>query len=60
MDTVTVDVTQMPVANLHSETWFDLIDDVQDINALASQAGTSAYEILTNLGAHYWRHYITP
>lgn len=33
------------------------VDDVQDIDALAQGAGTSAYEILTRLGARYRRHY---
>jgi alanine racemase len=58
MDTVTVDVTGVPQEHLHPGALFDLIDEVQDINALAAQAGTNAYEILTNLGPRYQRQYI--
>jgi len=58
MDTVTVDVTGVPDEHLHPGALFDLIDEVQDINALAAQAGTNAYEILTNLGPRYQRQYI--
>lgn len=58
MDTVTVDVTGVPDEHLHPGALFDLIDEVQDINALAAQAGTNAYEILTNLGPRYQRQYL--
>jgi alanine racemase len=58
MDTVTIDVTGVPEEQLHPGTLFDLIDEVQDINALAAQAGTNAYEILTNLGPRYQRQYL--
>jgi alanine racemase len=58
MDTVTVDVTDVPAEHLHPGALFDLIDEVQDINALAAQAGTNAYEILTSLGPRYRRHYL--
>ena len=37
---------------------FDLLDSTQDINRVASQAGTNAYEILTSLGARYRRQYL--
>lgn len=57
MDTVTVDVTDAPVGSLVPGAMFDLIDEVQDINLLAEQAGTSAYEVLTSLGARYRRVY---
>lgn len=39
-----------------SATLFDVIDQTRDINALAQQAGTNAYEILTSLGSRYRRH----
>ena len=58
MDTVTVDVTDVPTEHLHPGALFDLIDEVQDINALAAQAGTNAYEVLTSLGPRYRRHYL--
>jgi alanine racemase len=34
------------------------VDDIQDINALAREANTNAYEILTSLGARYRRQYL--
>ena len=60
MDTVTVDATDVPVDRLVPGTLLDVIDDAQDINALAAQAGTNAYEILTSLGTRYRRCYLTP
>ncbi|MEO8298831.1 MAG: alanine racemase [Burkholderiales bacterium] len=58
MDTVTVDVTDVDEALLQPGALFDVMDEVQDVNALARQAGTNAYEILTSLGSRYKRHYI--
>ena len=58
MDTVAVDVTEIAVDRLASGTPFDVIDETQDINALAQQAGTNSYEIITSLGSRYRRHYL--
>lgn len=58
MDTVTVDVTEVVPDRLVPGLPLDVLDDVQDINALATQAGTNAYEILTSLGTRYQRHYL--
>lgn len=58
MDTVTVDVSAINPDDLAPGTLFDVIDDVQDINALALQAGTNAYEVLTSLGSRYRREYV--
>ena len=58
MDTLTVDVTDVPAELLSPGTWFDLVHDRQDINALAAQAGASAYELLTRLGHRYARVYL--
>jgi len=60
MDTVTVDATALPADALAPGAAFDLIDEVHDINALAAEASTNAYEILTSLGPRYRRHYINP
>lgn len=57
MDTVTVDVTEVDATLLGPGALFDVVDEVQDINALAQEAGTNAYEILTSLGARYRRQY---
>ena len=58
MDTVTVDVSALPVEALAPGAAFDLIDADHDINAIALEAGTNAYEILTSLGPRYARRYV--
>jgi len=58
MDTIIVDVTAVDPEALAPGAAFSLIDEVHDINAVAAQAGTNAYEILTSLGPRYRRHYI--
>jgi alanine racemase len=58
MDTVTVDVSALPVEALAPGAAFDLIDADHDINAIALEAGTNAYEILTSLGPRYARRYL--
>jgi alanine racemase len=58
MDTVTVDASALPADALVPGAAFDLIDEVHDINAVAAEAGTNAYEILTSLGPRYHRAYI--
>ena len=58
MDTITVDVTEMPEHQLTSGAQFDLIDSAHDINQVATEAGTNAYEILTSLGPRYRRRYL--
>jgi alanine racemase len=57
MDTLTVDVSQIHADRLVPGTLFDVIDDVHDINAVAQEAGTNAYEVLTSLGHRYTRNY---
>ena len=58
MDTVTVDATDVPDPHLLPGAPVELINDAHDINALAAEAGTNAYEILTSLGPRYQRRYI--
>ena len=55
MDLITVDVTRVPEARLGDMV--DLIGPHHDIDALAEEAGTIGYEILTSLGRRYRRHY---
>lgn len=53
MDLITVDVTHLgriPQA-------LDLLGPHQDVNTLATAAGTIGYEVLTSLGARYTRRY---
>jgi alanine racemase len=58
MDTVTVDVTEVPEPHLAPGAPVELIGQAHDINALADEAGTNAYEILTSLGPRYQITYI--
>ena len=53
MDLITVDVSHLaaPPRSL------DLIGPDQGVDALADQAGTIGYEILTGLGPRYLRRY---
>ena len=55
MDLSTFDVTGLP--NLAVGDWLDLIGP-GGIDALASQAGTNGYEVLTSLGHRYPRCYL--
>ena len=58
MDTVTVDATDVPIDRLVPGTPVDVLDESQDVNSLAQQSGTNAYEVLTSLGARYRRQYV--
>lgn len=58
MDTITVDVTDVPEALLNEGTLFDLIGDGIPVDEVAAAAGTIGYEILTNLGQRYARRYV--
>ena len=55
MDTVTVDVSELPPDWISPDAQFDVLDAGHDVNALAEQAGTNGYEILTSLGSRYRR-----
>lgn len=58
MDTCTVDVTGLSPALLQPGALVDFIGPRQPIDAVATQADTIAYEILTSLGHRYHRQYI--
>ena len=58
MDLVTVDVSAIAPELLVPGAPFELIGPNLDINALASLAGTNAYEMLTSLGPRYGRVYL--
>ncbi len=53
MDSLTFDVTDHP--EIERGSLLTLLDDVQTIETLAVQAGTSGYEVLTRLGPRYRR-----
>jgi alanine racemase len=56
MDLSTFDVTDAP--GLRTGDWLDLIGPQNGVDAVAEQAGTNGYEILTSLGRRYPRTYL--
>jgi len=58
MDSITLDVTALPPGRLRPGDWVELIGPHQPIDALARDAGTISYEMLTSLGARYHRTYL--
>ncbi len=58
MDTVTFDVSDVPTDALAPGGFVDLIGEGNPVDAVANRAGTIGYEILTNLGRRYYRHYV--
>lgn len=58
MDMITLDVTDIPPEHAQPGTPVDLIGGPHPIDALAAEAGTIGYEILTSLGRRYRRSYI--
>ena len=57
MDLITLDVTALPPEQVRPGCVVDLIDPERGPDALAAEAGTIGYEILTALGQRYHRVY---
>lgn len=55
MDLITLDITRVPEAR--PGTMVELIGPHHDVDALAAEAGTIGYEILTGLGHRFRRRY---
>jgi len=58
MDTVTLDATGVPDAVLVPGAWVEVMGSSRDADAVAADAGTIAYEILTGLGRRLVRRYV--
>ena len=58
MDLITIDVTEISPQQITPGTFVELIGPHHSIDALASEAGTIGYEILTRLGHRIHRSYI--
>jgi len=58
MDLLALDVTGVAPEKVQPGDWADLLNREQDVDALAREAGTIGYEILTSLGARYHRVYV--
>ena len=58
MDLLALDVTAVAPEAVRPGDWAELINAQQDVDAVAREAGTIGYEILTSLGARYHRVYL--
>jgi alanine racemase len=58
MDSITLDVTDIDDNLLHPGAAVELLGPHQTIDEVAADAGTISYEILTQLGHRYARHYL--
>lgn len=58
MDSITLDVTDAPAEHLYPGAPVELLGPHQGIDAVAADAGTIAYEILTQLSHRYERVYL--
>jgi alanine racemase len=57
MDLITIDVTDVPEKDVHVGALVDLIGGGIDIDTLAAQADTIAYDVLTSLAGRFHRIY---
>jgi alanine racemase len=57
MDLITVDISTLPAESVSVGTMATVIGAHRPVDALALEAGTIGYEILTNLGARFERVY---
>jgi alanine racemase len=58
MDLITVDVTAAPPQAARPGEWVELLGPRHGVDALAAEAGTIGYEVLTALGRRYHRVYL--
>lgn len=59
MDLATFDVSAVPDDGARPDALIDLIGPRNPVDAVAAEAGTIAYEVLTSLGGRYHRHHIS-
>jgi alanine racemase len=57
MDSLMVDITDLPPGAVAEGDFVELIGPHQSIDAIAADAGTISYEILTALGRRFYREY---
>jgi alanine racemase len=58
MDSITLDVTGIPDARLAPGMTVELLGPNQHVDAVAAEAGTIGYEVLTRLGGRFERTYV--
>jgi alanine racemase len=59
MDSITLDVTAVDPASLAPGAEVELLGPHQDVDAVAGDAGTIGYELLTRLGQRFERRYLS-
>jgi alanine racemase len=58
MDSITLDVTSIPESRLQSGMTVELLGPHQHVDAVAAEAGTIGYEVLTRMGGRFERRYL--
>jgi alanine racemase len=58
MDSITLDVSGIPEARVQAGMEVDLLCAQQTVDAVAREAGTIGYEVLTRLGGRFHRQYL--
>jgi alanine racemase len=58
MDLITVDIGRLPPDTVRPGMMMELIGPQHDVDALAAEAGTIGYEVLTNAGRRAIRRYV--
>ena len=59
MDSITLDVTGLPETRVAPGQLVELLCAQQPVDAVAAQAGTIGYEVLTRLGRRFHRNYLS-
>lgn len=57
MDMIGVDVSTLPEEFARAGAWAEIVGPSHPVDALAAEAGTIGYEILTSMGSRYRREY---
>jgi alanine racemase len=57
MDLITVDVTELDSSTLYEGAPVEVIGPTRTVDAVAADAGTIGYEVLTSLGHRFARRY---
>ena len=58
MDMTTIDITDCPPEQAQVGAWVEVVGPQRTPDAVASDAGTIGYEVLTNLGRRHARIYV--
>ncbi|MGA9659720.1 MAG: alanine racemase [Asticcacaulis sp.] len=58
MDSIIIDISALPEGALSLGSFVELIGPQQSLDAIAADAGTISYEILTSLGRRFHRQYL--